>query len=242
MQRLLDNLGFSSPYLFGLLPLLLLALMASGCATTGSDSAGRTRNLMTTAATTAGGAYVGASNSQDKAKGAAIGAAAGFVVGEGAAAVPMPRAERFVDAVLERHNLLYRLVEREPDSAAGSVGTAAAEGSLAVIAVSDSPFDVLRTGYELAEEERLAEQLAPYDERGEGDREETTTALESILESELLPLADRLRTKAEIGAFLEGELEAGDLIARTIARQCAREDRREAPHVRHGLRLTVEEP
>ena len=82
MQRLLDSLGFSSPYLFGLLPLLLLALMASGCATTGADSAGRTRNLMTTAATTAGGAYVGANNGHDKAKGAAIGAAAGFVVGE----------------------------------------------------------------------------------------------------------------------------------------------------------------
>jgi len=82
MQRLLDSLGFSSPYLFGLLPLLLLALLASGCATAGPDSAGRTRNLMTTAATTAGGAYVGANNSHDKAKGAAIGAAAGFVVGE----------------------------------------------------------------------------------------------------------------------------------------------------------------
>ena len=164
-------------------------------------------------------------------------------VGEGAAAVPMPRAERFVDAVLERHNLLYRLVEREADSAAGSVGTAAAEGSLVVIAVSSSPFDVLRTGYEMAEGERLAEQLAPYNERDEGgDREERTAALESILESGLLPLADRLRTKAEIGAFLEGELEAGDLIARTIARQCAREGRSEAQHVRHGFRLTIEEP
>ena len=168
---------------------------------------------------------------------------AASAVGEGAAVVSIPRTERFVDAVLERHNLLYRLVEREPDSAAGSVGTAAAEGSLAVIAVSSSPFDVLRTGYEMAEEERLAEQLAPYNERDEdSDREERTTALESILEAELLPLADRLRTKAEIGAFLDGELEAGDLIARTIARQCAREGRSEAQHVRHGFRLTIDEP
>jgi hypothetical protein len=160
---------------------------------------------------------------------------------DGAVAVPMPQDERFVDAALERNELLYRLVEREPD--AGSLGTAAAGGSLAVIAVSDSPFDVLRTGYELAEEERLAEQLAPYDERDEGsDRDETTAALESILESELLPLADRLRTKAEIGAFLDGELEAGDLIARTIARQCAREGPSEAQHMRHELRLTIDEP
>ncbi len=161
--------------------------------------------------------------------------------GENPAAIPIPRAERFVDAVLERNELLYRLVEREPEP--GAAGSAATEGSLAVIAVSSSPFDVLRTGYEMAEEERLAEQLAPYNERNENDdREERTAALESILESELLPLADRLRTKAEISAFLEGELEAGDLIARTIARQCAREGRSEAQHVRHGFRLTIEEP
>ena len=164
-------------------------------------------------------------------------------VGESAVAVSTPPAERFVDAVLERNELLYRLVERDPEPIAGSVGTAATEGPLAVIAVSDSPFDVLRTGYELAEEERLAEQLTQYDERDEdGDRGETTAALESVLESELLPLADRLRTKAEIGAFLDGELEAGDLIARTIARQCARDGHGEAQHVRHELRLTIDEP
>jgi len=153
-----------------------------------------------------------------------------------------PRAERFVDAVMERHNLLYRLVEQEPEPVTGSVGTAATESSLAVVAVSSSAFDVLRTGYELADAERLAERLAPYDEWDEGgNREGRTAALESILESELLPLADRLRTKAEIGAFLDGELEAGDLIARTIARQCAREGRGEAQHVRHEVRLTIDE-
>ena len=162
--------------------------------------------------------------------------------GEGAPVVRIPRAERFVDAVMERHNLLYRLVEREPEPVAGSVGTAVTENSLAVVAVSSSAFDVLRTGYELAEEERLAERLAQYDERDEGgNREERTAALESILEAELLPLADRLRTKAEIGAFLDEELEAGDLIARTLARQCAREGRGEAQHARHEVRLTIDE-
>jgi len=162
--------------------------------------------------------------------------------GEGAPGAHIPRAERFVDAVMERPNLLYRLVEREPEPVAGSFGPVATERSLAVVAVSSSAFDVLRTGYELAEEERLAERLAPYDERDEGgDREERTAALESILESELLPLADRLRTKAEIGAVLDGELEAGDLIARTIARQYAREGRGEAQHVRHEVRLTIDE-
>lgn len=80
MQRFLDNLVVSQPYLLGLLPLIFILIVLSGCATAGADSAGRTRNFATTAATTAGGAYVGAK--EGGAKSAAIGAAAGFVVGE----------------------------------------------------------------------------------------------------------------------------------------------------------------
>lgn len=82
MFRFLDTLSLAQPNFYGLLPLALFALITSGCATAGADSAGRTRNFATTAATTAAGAYVGANNSQNKAKGAAIGAAGGFVVGE----------------------------------------------------------------------------------------------------------------------------------------------------------------
>lgn len=62
--------------------LVVMVLAVTGCSTAGDDSAGRTRDFTTTAATTAAGGYVGANNSRDKAKGAAIGAAAGFVVGE----------------------------------------------------------------------------------------------------------------------------------------------------------------
>lgn len=82
MIRFLDTLSFSQPYFYALLPVALVVLLTSGCATAGADSAGSTRNFATTAATTAGGAYVGASNGHDRAKGAVIGAAAGFVVGE----------------------------------------------------------------------------------------------------------------------------------------------------------------
>ncbi|MFT3868415.1 MAG: YMGG-like glycine zipper-containing protein [Nibricoccus sp.] len=62
--------------------LAISAFAVSGCSTAGGDSAGRTRDFTTTAATTAAGGYIGANNSNYKAKGAAIGAAAGFVVGE----------------------------------------------------------------------------------------------------------------------------------------------------------------
>ena len=81
MQRFLDSLTFSQPYLLGLL-LLLPVIFTSGCATAGADSAGRTRNFATTAATTAAGAYVGAKEGDGKGKNAAVGAAVGFVAGE----------------------------------------------------------------------------------------------------------------------------------------------------------------
>src|SRR5690349_8460213 len=82
MQRFLDNLVYSQPYLIGLLFLIVVVVFMPGCATAGADSAGRTRDFATTAATTAGGAYIGAKEGNGKAKNAAVGAAAGFVVGE----------------------------------------------------------------------------------------------------------------------------------------------------------------
>lgn len=82
MQRFLDNVVFSQPYLLGLVPLIVVLVLMSGCATAGADSAGRTRNFATTAATTAAGAYVGAKEGDGKAKNAAVGAAVGFVAGE----------------------------------------------------------------------------------------------------------------------------------------------------------------
>ncbi len=82
MNRFLDNLAFAQPYLLGIVLALVIVALTAGCATTGADSAGGTRDFVTTAATTAGGAYVGAKEGDGKAKSAAIGAAAGFVAGE----------------------------------------------------------------------------------------------------------------------------------------------------------------
>lgn len=82
MHRILEGLSFAHPYIVGLL-LLLLVLLMSGCATSGADTAGGTRNFVTTGATTAAGAYIGSKQGSDPGRGAAIGAAAGFVVGEG---------------------------------------------------------------------------------------------------------------------------------------------------------------
>lgn len=83
MNRFLDVLSFAQPYLVALVFLVVVLLAAPGCAsTTGASSATNTRNFATTAVTTAAGGYVGAKEGDGKAKSAAVGAAAGFVVGE----------------------------------------------------------------------------------------------------------------------------------------------------------------
>lgn len=82
MQRLLDTLSFSQPYLFAIALLAMVLLVTPGCTTANATTSGRTRDLATTAATTAAGGYIGAHRGGDKARNAAIGAAAGYVVGE----------------------------------------------------------------------------------------------------------------------------------------------------------------
>lgn len=156
------------------------------------------------------------------------------------------RRERFIEAAMERDELVYRLMERETE-VTGS-GRIVRDGTPLVVIVGESAFDALRTGYELAEEERLAELLEPYVERSE-DRNcsgpadgDTVAEVEAILETNLLPHADRLRTKAEIAEFLEGRLEASVFIAHAIDRQCAREGRRERLAERHEIKLTIDEP
>ena len=82
MNRFFDGVAFLQPYAIAILFLLVVALFSTGCTTTGADSAGGMRNFATTATTTAGGAYIGAKEGDGKPKSAAVGAAAGFVVGE----------------------------------------------------------------------------------------------------------------------------------------------------------------
>ena len=156
------------------------------------------------------------------------------------------RRERFIEATIERGELVYRLMERETEMT-GS-GRIVRDDAPSVVMCGGSAFDSLHAGYELAEEERLAELLAPYAERGE-DRDcagsadgETVAEVGAILETNLLPHADRIRTKEEIAEFLEGRLEASVFIGHAIDRQCARDDRCETLTERHEITLTIGEP
>lgn len=155
-----------------------------------------------------------------------------------------PGRERHVEATIAGGALVFRLMERESDLPASDRGERDDEGTLLVSGAS--AYDVLRNGYELAEEERLGAELDHYSERS-GDRAdpadgETVTEVEAILETNLLSPAERLRTKAEIVEFLEGRLKPSVLIAQVVERQCSRDGLHEQQAERHELKLTIGQP
>lgn len=150
-----------------------------------------------------------------------------------------PRNLRHIEAALEGGELVFRLMERETDFSGAS------EDVPSPVMSSRSAYDVLRTGYELVEEERLAAELERFAERSE-DRDqpadgESVAEVEAILETNLLPHADRLRTKAEIVEFLSGRMEPSAFIANAIERQCEREGHVVRHTQRHEIRLTIDE-
>lgn len=71
------------PFWFAAVMGLAGMLETSGCSTMSGGTASSTESLLTPALTTAGGAYIGAKEDNGKPAGAVIGAAAGYVVGEG---------------------------------------------------------------------------------------------------------------------------------------------------------------
>lgn len=150
-----------------------------------------------------------------------------------------PRNVRHIEAAMEGGELVFRLMERETDFSGAS------DDAPSPVMSSRSAYDVLRTGYELVEEERLAAELERFAERSE-DRDEpadgeSVAEVEAILETNLLPHADRLRTKAEIGEFLSGRMEPSAFIANAIERQCEREGHVVRHTQRHEIRLTIDE-
>jgi len=83
MKWISEALSLIYPPIIGLLLMTIVILLNGGCTTMGGQSADQTRSIVTTATSTAAGAYVGAQESDhNNARGAAVGAAAGFLVGE----------------------------------------------------------------------------------------------------------------------------------------------------------------
>lgn len=148
--------------------------------------------------------------------------------------------ERHIEADIENDELMFRLIEREHQLDAD--GKVLREGEPEPIMVSRSGFDLLLAGYELVEEERLAEALAPYADR-DGDLKsdpQSVAQIEEILETSELPVADRMRAKSEIVDFLEGRLDAGEFIEHAIDRQRLREVCVERQAHRSEMRVTID--
>lgn len=153
--------------------------------------------------------------------------------------------ERHVEAAIVGGALSYRLMQRETDWAGAD--RSERDSGRSLVAASTSAYDVLKAGYELAEEERLTVQLESFVDRNEDRADpadsESVAEVEAIVEADLLSPADRLRTKAEAVEFLEGRLDRRAFIAQVVERQCSRaEGYREGLVERHELKLTVGEP
>lgn len=150
-----------------------------------------------------------------------------------------PRDVRHIEAALEGDELLFRLMERD------SSHLGASDAVLSPIVSSRSAYDVLRAGYDLVEEERLATELERFAERSEEYDEpadgETVTEVEAILETNQLSHADRLRTKAEIVEFLSGRMKPSVFIANAIERQCEREGHVLRCAQQYEIKLTIDE-
>jgi hypothetical protein len=140
---------------------------------------------------------------------------------------------------------MYALVEIE--SELDGLGRELREAKPSMITTDRTPFRLLCAGYELAEEDRLADQLLPYVDRvdeiddDESLQEKWAAEVESIVEAGQLSPSARLRTHVDIVQFLEGRLEAGEFITRTIARhwQHSAEHLVQRPA---SQRLAIEEP
>jgi len=171
-----------------------------------------------------------------------------FHLGAGSdpAATETRRWVRRIELELNRARPEYTLIEEEYE-AEPFEGIERLNGPIPVME-SDSVIDVLTEGYRITEEERLATLLDRYAERSD-DRDgtdpsdaRTVAEVEGILETNLLPHASRIRTKAEIAEFLAGRLEPSVFIAHVLERHCARDGGREQLTEQHEIKLTIDEP
>jgi hypothetical protein len=132
------------------------------------------------------------------------------------------RMLRYIDVERRTTGMEYRLMEEEFVSARD--GEPVRHYDPLELIASDDPLDVLSVGYERLDEDRLAERIAPVLDRNDEDsfdeaRQEDLTEIEKATAELQLSAAARMRTKADAVDLLEGRLEPGDFVARTVRRQ-----------------------
>jgi hypothetical protein len=153
---------------------------------------------------------------------------------------PTPEKERRIEVSVIADTLIYRFVESPKTVNEGpgqSLGTE-------LLAVSPKADDVVTSVFELQEEERIVGELQKYSDyslENPGEpKAEDVSAIEAVLKVKDLSVSERMRTRMEVTEFLEGKLEAGDLVTRNIDRHLQRESLSQAE--KHELRISVGEP
>lgn len=115
------------------------------------------------------------------------------------------------------------------------------------VMVDADAYAVLRAGYVMTEEDSLFAELAALSERvesrdvNEPPEIELVDRVEDIVGLAKLNPAERLRTRADIGSFLDGSLEAGVLISNVIERHASIERPKIQETRRQALRITLDE-
>lgn len=153
---------------------------------------------------------------------------------------------RWVEVGWEEGAIEYRLIEDETETT--QWGAVVRETGPCFVLGSDSAFDVLVTGYQRAEEDRLGELLAPYAERAEtGEMLDAVDPalireVEMIIGAGELSAASRIAAKAGIIAFLEGRIDASEFIDAAVSLGSERHHESERVEQRLGEQITIDHP
>jgi hypothetical protein len=156
------------------------------------------------------------------------------------------RRLRRIEAALIGDAIEYRLVQDEVETT--ETGAVVKEAGAFLVLASHSAAEVIEAGYELGEDERLSEALAPYIERAEaGEFVESVEPhvveeIEAIVGARDLLPASRLHVRADIVKLLDGQLEPDAFITAAIERQRYCEGVRETMAEHACERITVGHP
>lgn len=133
------------------------------------------------------------------------------------------RMVRHIDVLQRPSGVEYRLIEEEFIFTAD--GEPVRHYDPIELVTSDDALDVLSAGYQRLDEDRLAERIEAVVDRIEAKSLDEPASVEDLAEIEkataelALTATAKMRTKADAIDMLEGRLEPGDFVARSIGRQ-----------------------
>ncbi len=153
---------------------------------------------------------------------------------------------RRIEAAIVGDDIEYRLLQDEIER--DSSGAVVRETDSLLMLTSDSAVEVLEEGYELWEQDRLSESLAPFMERAEAGEfvhsvePQVVEEIEAIVSPDGLLPASRLHTRLDIVKVLDGRLEPDEFINGVIARHRSCEGMADMLSERCGERILMDQP